>query len=468
MYLSQHDLLTGTITLSIILLVLFCIEITVKKKLLSKLIGRKLLHITAICSCAYAINAFENKTVLAYIFLSFFFVLLAVINKGWMQVNAYKTYGIALFPLAFSVLLFIPVFPNNTIVFAALILGICDAAAGLAGEYFGKQKITFLFENKSWAGFAAFYLSALLVSFCWYSFNLSANKLLLCALLALLPAITELFSYKGSDNFTVPVCAAVWMLLLKNLMPDDHQFLLICIVVFIALCFFAVYKKWLTVSGAIAALWMALLLLVTGGLKAFIAPGIFLLSGSLLSKLNNYTKEKNGRNAIQVFCNGIVGISCLIIFAVSQQQVYLLAALVSFCISMSDSVSSELGTYLKGTTVDILSLKKLPPGISGGISWQGSLSGLIGAAILAAAVCFAYQFSLTVFLWLTVSGFTGMLTDSFLGSAVQKKYTSATGAIIEDHEPNAVKVKGFSWCNNDMVNILSNILITALFLLLYR
>ncbi len=468
MYLSQHDLLTGAISFAIILLALVCIELTVKKKLLSKLFGRKLLHITAICSCAYTIHAFGNKTVLACIFLSFFFVLLAVIKKGWMQVNAYKTYGIALFPLAFAVLLFIPAFPNNIIVFAALILGICDAAAGLTGEYFGKQKITFLFESKSWAGFAAFYLSALLISFCWYGFNLSANKLLLCTLLALLPAITELFSYKGSDNFTVPVCAAIWMLLLKNLMPGEHRVLLLCIVVFIALCFFAVYRKWLTVSGATAALWMALLLLVTGGLKAFIAPGIFLLSGSLLSKLNNNDKEKNGRNAIQVFCNGIVGISCLILFAVSHQQVYLLAALVSFCISMSDSVSSELGTYLKGTTVDMLSFKKLPPGISGGISWQGSLSGLIGAAILAAAVCFAYQFSLTVFLWITVSGFMGMLADSILGSTIQKKYTSATGAIIEDYETNAVKVKGFNWCNNDMVNILSNILITSLFLLLYR
>lgn len=385
-----------------------------------------------------------------------------------MQVNEYKTYGIALFSLAFAVLLFIPVFPNNTIVFAALILGICDAAAGLAGEYFGKQKITFLFEHKSWAGFAAFFLSALLITFCWYNFNLSANKLLLCILLALLPAITELFSYKGSDNFTIPVFTAVWMLLLKNLTPQDHKLLLLYIIVFIALSFFAVHKKWLTISGATAALWMALLLLVTGGLKAFIAPGIFLLTGSLLSKLNNNDKEKNGRNAIQVFCNGIVGIICLIIFAVSHQQVYLLAALVSFCISMSDSVSSELGIYLKGTTVDMLSFKKLPPGISGGISWQGSLSGLIGAAILAAAVCITYQFSFTVFLWITVNGFTGMLTDSILGSSVQKKYTSAQGAIIEDYETNAVKIKGFNWCNNDMVNILSNILTTILFLLLYR
>ena len=467
MYLSQHDLLTGLIAFGIILLALAGIEISVKKEMLSKLIGRKLLHITAICACAYTIYTFENKTVLAYIFLIFFFILLAVINKGWMQVNEYKTYGIALFPLAFAVLLFIPVFPNSLIVFAALTLGVCDAAAGIAGEYFGKQKITFLFENKSWAGFTAFYISCFLLSVIFFQ-QFSFNGLLLWGILSLIPALTELFSYKGSDNLSVPIVTAVWAYFVLQLNSYGIQLFSLYILIFLLLCIFAVYKKWLTVSGATAAMWMALLLLITGGLKAFIAPGIFLLSGSLLSKLNKNDKEKNGRNAIQVFCNGIVGISCLIIFAITHRQIYLLAALVSFCISMSDSVSSELGTYFKGNTIDIISFKKLPAGISGGISWQGTLFGLIGAAVLAAAVCFAYQFSIPVFVWVTVSGFTGMLIDSILGSAVQKKYTSATGEMTEDYEMNAVKLKGFSWCNNNTVNILSNVLVTVLFLLLYH
>ena len=164
MYLSQQDVLTGAIALAIIILALVAIEFAVKKGWASKLIGRKLLHITAICTCAYAIHSFENTTLLANIFLGFYFILLAVINKGWMQVNTNKTYGIALFPLAFAVLLFIPILPKNIIVFAALTLGICDAIAGLTGEYLGKQKIIFLFEQKSWAGCFAFFISCFLLA----------------------------------------------------------------------------------------------------------------------------------------------------------------------------------------------------------------------------------------------------------------------------------------------------------------
>lgn len=462
MHLSQHDLFTGFIAIATILLALLCIEFMVKNKLLSKLLGRKLLHFTAICTCAFSIHRFQNRLLLAYIFLLFFFILLWVIRKGWMQVNEYKTYGIALFPLAFSILLFIPAFNIAIIVYAVLILGISDALAGICGEYFGRQKIVFLFENKSWAGFIAFYISALAVSLFYFN-DFTRHGFLFCVVLALLPAITELFSYRGSDNLTVPLFTAVWALLILKLTPHQLQSLFFMMALFAALSLFAFYKKWLTVSGAVAACWMALLLYSAGGLEAFITPGIFLISGSLLSKLNNPQKEKDGRNALQVFANGITGIVFIILYAATQQNVYLITSLISFCISMADSTSSELGVYFKGATYDILSFKKMPCGVSGGISWQGTLAGLGGAAVLSFAAAYAYHFSLPVFLLIAVAGFTGMLADSVLGSLLQIKYTTASGLLSDDAEAGAKKIKGLAWCSNDMVNILSNIIITWLF-----
>lgn len=375
MHLSQQDLFTGLITMGIIAIVLLCIQLGIKNKWLNKLTGRKLLHITAICTCAWAIRHFENRILLAYIFLLFFFILIAVIQKGWMQVNATKTYGIAFFPLAFALLLFIPAFSIPLIVYAVLILGISDAAAGITGEYYGKQKIVFLSETKSWTGFAAFYISAFMVSLFYFQ-QFSLQGLLFCAAVSLLPALTELFSYRGSDNFTVPLFTAVWALLLSNMNTIQLLVLLLLVVVFAAFAVFAVYKKWLTVSGAAAACWMAILLYTTGGYKAFIAPGIFLITGSLLSKLNKPATEKDGRNAKQVFANGITGIIFLLLFAITRNDIYVLSALVSFCISMADSCSSELGIYFKGPTYDIISFKKLPPGVSGGVSAAGTLAGL--------------------------------------------------------------------------------------------
>lgn len=467
MYLSQQDMLTGLSAIIAIAVVLFCIEWAVKAKRINNLWGRKLLHLTAICTCAWAIARFENRLLLACIFLLFFFILLAVIRKGWMQVNNYKTYGIALFPLAFAVLLFIPAFTNTIIVFAVLILGISDALAGIGGEYFGKQKLIFLFEKKSWAGLATFYFSALLIALCYYR-ELSAHGLLFCLLLSLLPSLTELFSYRGSDNFTVPVFTAAWALLLSGFNTPQLLSLLLATVLFIVSAIIAQRKKWLTISGAVAACWVALLLFASGGYKAFVAPGIFLISGSLLSKLNAAPKEKDGRNAIQVFANGIVGIIAMIGFAISHQTIYLYSAIVSFSISMSDSTSSELGVFFNGRTFDIASFKKTQPGISGGISWQGTAAGLLGAMLIAGAAAWVYHFSATLFAWITIAGFTGMLADSFLGSWLQIQFRTAEGTLSDDPVNNTQKIKGFSWCTNDSVNILSNILITGLFFYIFR
>ncbi len=462
MYLSQQDLFTGLIAITIITIALLGIELSVKNKLLSKLIGRKLLHFVAISTCAFSISHFENRITLAFIFLIFFFILLWVIRKGWMQVSEYKTYGIALFPLAFSVLLFIPHFNKPIIVLSALILAISDALAGIVGEYFGKQKIVFLFETKSWLGFAVFYFSTLIVSLIFIN-TYTTDSFLFCSVLALVPAFTELFSYRGSDNFTLPLFTAIWALLLLNVDTNNLLNFILFIFLFATAAFLAVQKKWLTVSGGTAALWMAMLLYASWRYKAFVAPGIFLVFGSLLSKLNKHVKEKKGRNAKQVFANGITGIIFLIMYKITKSENYLIASMISFSISLSDTVSSELGVYFKGATYDILSFKKMQPGLSGGISLQGTLAGLAGALLLSCVISNIHPFSTPALIWIGIAGFTGMIVDSILGSWIQVKYKTKEGMLMEDQATGSRKIKGLEWCGNDAVNIISNVLITLLF-----
>ncbi len=235
-----------------------------------------------------------------------------------------------------------------------------------------------------------------------------------------------------------------------------------------ALSYFAVYKKWLTITGAVAASMMAFVFYFTGGYKAFIAPGIFFITGSLLSRLHENKKEKEGRNARQVFANGLTGAVFMILYRLTEQNIYLLTAIVSFSISMADTASSEVGIYFKGPTYDILSFKKMAPGLSGGISWAGTLAGLAGAIFLSSIAGYFYQFSIGFTLIIASAGFTGMLTDSLLGSWLQSKYKSADGNITEDAYPGALLIKGLKWCTNDAVNIISNILITLLFFSIFK
>jgi uncharacterized protein (TIGR00297 family) len=466
MFFTKHDIFIGLIAIGFIAIVITLIELFIKKRWLTKLWGRKLLHCIAICTCVWGIANFENRFLLAFIFLVFFFVLLWVIKKGWLQVNRYKTYGIALFPLAFATLLFIPLFNIASIVYGGLILAVADVAAGITGEYYGKEKIIFLQENKTWVGFAAFFVTTFIISFCYIGFT--SSSILLCIVLAIVPSLTELFSYRGSDNFTVPVFSTIWLLLVEQFSEIGLFYFIVATIIFVLLSLLAIQKKWLTTSGATAACWVASLLLSTGGIKAFISPTIFLVSGSLLSKLNNNKNEKQGRNATQVFANGIVGVLLLIAHKLTANDIYLIAAIASFSISMADSVSSEIGVYFKKSTYDILSFKKLTPGLSGGISTIGTLAGLVGAFVIALAASMAYNFSISICLFITCIGFTGMLVDSILGSFLQSKYKTPQGIFLDTEEGNTILAKGYAWCNNDVVNLLSNIVVTRLCLYLLK
>ncbi len=237
------------------------------------------------------------------------------------------------------------------------------------------------------------------------------------------------------------------------------------IIALAALSYVAVQKRWLTTSGAIAAGCMGFVFYTTTGWAGFACPLLFLISGSLLSKLNREAREKNGRKAIQVLANGLPGATCYGVYAFTQQPIWLEAAVLSFGISMSDSISAEAGKYTGGRTIDITSLKPVEAGLSGGISFWGSAFGLLAAAALVITGKLAFGLPWPTVLPLSLTAFAGMLTDSLLGSLLQAKYRDPAGAISDYPAPGSVLVRGVKWCNNDIVNLLANVLIVIIFLL---
>lgn len=228
-------------------------------------------------------------------------------------------------------------------------------------------------------------------------------------------------------------------------------------------------KQWLTESGSLSAFFTACIL-YPGGYVMFILPVFLLAGGSLLSKINEDNTEKGGRNAIQVMANGGVAFFCLVwsyyTHTVTLQVLLEQAFMISFGVSICDTFSSEGGKYFKGRTVDIIGFKAMKPGLSGGISWQGSMAGLL-------ALCVIMPLSETLLAegtgphpYIIVFGFAGMLADSVFGSVLQAKYKSGKGELTEDHIPYAMPVKGYIWCTNDVVNLMSNSVVTGLYLLI--
>lgn len=445
---------TYLISLFAIGLTLGVIKSLQKVEWLGEETGRKLLHLVAVLVCGYVIQFDEHPLALSFIFLIATGILAYIAHKNVLLPSARRSFGIALFPLAFAVLLWSPM-SKEAILFGVLTLAISDALAGVTGVHWAKQKIVFLHETKSWLGFGVFYFTTLFIGYFFIGFEAAL------IILALVPALSELFSYKGSDNLTVPIVAAVWFELLKNKSITSFEVILLILIVIIL--YVLNRKKLLTLQGTIAAILLAISIVIGVGSIYLIPIGVFFVVGSLSSKLAAKSKENEGRSAIQVFANGGVATLSLVLYGLTGNPLFELGYLMSLCVSLSDTMSSDLGTYFGQPTYDIISRKPMKIGLSGGVSWAGSLAGIIAAIAFGFGMYFVLSIDENWIFWIIISGVFGMFLDSVLGSAFQAKYSDEK-ELHEDHNLAHKLVKGYAWMTNNAVNFTTNILTTLLFL----
>jgi uncharacterized membrane protein len=153
------------------------------------------------------------------------------------------------------------------------------------------------------------------------------------------------------------------------------------------------------------------------------------------------------------------------VFLVNYLPATLLLALISIAVSTADTWASEIGQYFKQTTYDLIRLKRVEPGLSGGVSISGTLAALIGSALIASlGFLFSSFYGWPDFLLVTAAGFIGMLIDSILGSSLQRQYYDSTHWSDTPME-KVTKIRGIRWISNDVVNVLANAATVLLFLL---
>jgi len=290
--------------------------------------------------------------------------------------------------------------------------------------------------------------------------------------------LVEHLGRRGWDNFFLPLASALLISCnnrLSELYTTGIFFLLpVIAVLFIYL---SIKKNLLSRNGAYAAALSGLTVIYFGGIKALFPLLLFFISSAFIGRIyrntNDSTDSKSGaaRDEFQVFANGGIFILLIILTQFLDESTYYLAAFASIAISTADTWSSEIGMGFRGSTIDIIRRKKVPSGLSGGISSAGTLAGLAGAMTIAGLYLFIVEnTNLSSFILITCVGFTGMLVDSILGSLLQVKFFNMKNATWSDKmEPDMDKTtikKGISWINNDMVNLLSNAIITMVVLAL--
>jgi uncharacterized protein (TIGR00297 family) len=479
----HKDSVIITIVGIIVLLASILLEMFARNGRLPQWISRKLLHIIAVSSCALLPLYLEQLETLQWIVGIAECLLLFFVGKGYLfkEESGRKSWGIALFPIPYFLLLMFCDQQRGLIALPMLILAWSDALAAISGKLFAKKFFTLSGDAKSIIGsftcvgitFSLLLLARLdLLPFAlnWGIYPLLPFCLFALAFSLIIAAVEALGS-QGWDNFYIPVAA----LLLLNRLPFIVQQLpsfTVLIAFSILFIYLSIQRKMLSPGGAFTAALMGISVAVFAGFEFLILPFFFFLSSSLLGKiarsktLQSDRKQGKARDAIQVICNGgIYWILALLLPFYPSLNVILL---LSMAIACSDTWASEIGIRLKGTTYDCLRWKKLPPGISGGISLYGSLAGLIAAfSIVVLAHFCVVEINLATGVLLMLLGFSGMLLDSIIGALFQARFKNSAGLSDDDTGKNVKLISGYRWMTNDLVNLSSNLIVCLIYFIFW-
>ncbi|MHC3437972.1 DUF92 domain-containing protein [Natrialbaceae archaeon A-gly3] len=247
------------------------------------------------------------------------------------------------------------------------------------------------------------------------------------------------------DNPVVMVVVGLLLWLLSELEPAVSATGFLVALAVIAVFGYVSYALGAaSVAGMLTGVLLGLLTIVFGGYDWFTVLISFFAIGSLSTKFRYGEKAERGvaedndgaRGSSNVLGNAAVALGAVLGYAAStasllpvEADLFLFAFAGSVATAMSDTLSSEIGGVFDEPRL-ITTLERVEPGTDGGVTWQGEIAGIAGAAIVA-------TLSLALFpevgaigaIVVAAAGVAGMTVDSVLGATLE-------GAIIDNQGVN--------------------------------
>lgn len=353
--------------------------------------------------------------------------------------------GIVLYPI--SVLLCILFCYKRLYVAAAAwaIMAWGDGFASIVGQKFGTKKLSWN-ANRSYAGSLAFLIigSAAAVGFTFWVWKTPAEPLLWYAVAipllgTILATLIETVPTGIDDNFTVPICAALFMLALHQIDPalfSERRGLLLHNLVWgaainLALAGVSYAMGMVSFSGFFSGFLIGTTLYTFGGYPLFLTLFVFFFLGSGATKFGYARKkalgvaqEKGGaRGWKNATANCTMGAFSAILAALTPEPystIFVAGVFGAFATAASDTVSSEIGQVLGKHPILITTLRPVPVGTEGAVSIEGTLAGIAASAILCGVgVAFG-----TIDWWVAglciIAAFIGTTVESYLGATLEQ------------------------------------------------
>lgn len=238
-------------------------------------------------------------------------------------------------------------------------------------------------------------------------------------------------------------------------------------------------------SGVLGAIIVGTLIFGLGGWVWGVLLAIFFVSSSALSHYKERDKaavaekfEKGHRRDLgQVLANGGLGALIAVLSAVVPETaipngLWFFMFIGVMATVTADTWATELGTLSQDPPRLITSGRVVEVGSSGGVSPLGTSVSLIGGGmiglaagalgVIAGLVPGTVVAVLAVTLIGAAGGLVGSLTDSLLGATVQQIYycdtcQKETERRLHRCGTETRSLRGWSWMNNDLVNLISSL-----------
>lgn len=370
---------------------------------------------------------------------------------------------------------------NWVILISASTYLIAEIISTIFQNKFAKTFFNLTSDKKSVVGLAAFFcVNILILSSLPYLIGIYIgqtaiyfNIVLLAAVLSISVIVTffKAISSRGFDKFIIPIVTAIMVFIFFNsLNPVLVLDFIFGLAIAGGIAFISYKVRFLTANGSVATFLLAGFIFGLGGLKWSVPMMVFFILSSLLSKVRKKQNEKveqyfektGVRDYMQVLANGGIGGILVILNQLMPNEIFFIIYVAALAAVCADTWATEIGTMVQTDTYNIINLKPVEQGISGGISIIGTLGAFLGALTIGVSGIFWIELNIIQYLIIVIlAGVMGSLFDSYLGATIQSQNQCRVCAKITERDfhcgEKADHMRGYKWINNDMVNLFSGL-----------
>jgi uncharacterized protein (TIGR00297 family) len=191
-------------------------------------------------------------------------------------------------------------------------------------------------------------------------------------------------------------------------------------------------------GGALGGFVVGVVIFACLGPQGFAVLALFVVGGSLLTRLGYRRKRRAGtaeagggrRGAKNALANAGVAVACALLAALTSLDSFTAAFVASLGAAFADTAESEVGQLYGRAPRLIATLRKVAPGTDGAISLPGTLAGLAAAGLTAAlGMVLGLVEGVDPMLLVALAAFLGTVVDSLIGALAPRVGNEVTNVL---------------------------------------